>query len=144
MTITKSFKYASVHLLGAVFAIFVLAACTGEREQSISFHDEYLERQVIQKMESGGIPFRSEGSTIWYSIDDREKVKKIFDEEVARRPMQYKFYDKEKQDQFLLLLGDQGITADTESNTEPPYVVNVPNEYRDKSEEIFQKVLRGD
>jgi hypothetical protein len=121
----------------------VLSACTEEREQSTSFQDEHLEQQVVQKMENGGISFRREGRTIWYSIDDREAVKRIFEEEVARRPIHYKFYDKEKQSQFLSLLGEQGIIASSESNSEPPYVVYVPNEYRDESEESFQRVLRG-
>jgi len=143
MTFPKSFKRAYVYIWVAALAISVISGCTDEREQSMSFHDEYLEQQVVQKMESMGIPFRREGSTIWYSISSRKVVKKIFEEELSSRPIQYKFYDKEKQNQFLSLLGDQGIVAISESNIEPPYVVNVPKENRDVSEEIFRKVLRG-
>lgn len=143
MTNITPFKSVICAFLITILSIFALTACTEEKEQSMSFQDEHLEQQVVQKMERDGIPFRREGNTIWYLIDNKEVVKGIFDAEVGHRPIQYKFYDKEKQNQFLSLLSDQGITASSESNTEPPYVVNVPNEYRDKSEEIFQKVLRG-
>lgn len=143
MISTKVFKSTFSRFLLAVLAILALSACKEEREQSMSFHDAHIEHQVVQKMESERIPFRREGNSIWYSIDNREKVQEIFNVAVAQRPMQYRFYDKEKQDQFISLLGDQGITASTESNSESPYIVNVPNEYRDKSEEIFQQVLRS-
>lgn len=130
--------------LVAVLATIMLTACADEGEQSMTFHDEYLEQNVVRKLESEEIPFRREGTTIWYSISDQKVVKRIFNEMVARRPVQYKFFEKEKQSRFVSLLDDQGIVASAELNNKPPYVVNVPNEYRDQAEETFRKILRGE
>jgi len=144
MTVNRSLTYALSHSLVAVLATFVLTACAEQGEQSMSFHDEYLEQQVVRRLESADIPFRREGTTIWYSINDKEVVKKIFNDEIARRPVQYKFFEKEKQLQFLSLLDDQGIIASAELNNKPPYVVNVPIENRDQAEETFRKLLKGE
>lgn len=134
---------ATVQFLTVLLAVLLLISCAKEKEQSISFHDNYLEQQVVQRMEDENISFRREGNTIWYPIENRDVVKGIFDDEVAHRPMQYKFYDKRKQEKFVSLLSDQGVTATAESNGESSYVVNVPSEHRGKAEEVFQEVLRG-
>lgn len=144
MTANRSLAYAFSQYLVAVLAIFALTACAEDGEQSMTFHDEYLERQVVRRLESGDIPFRREGTTIWYAINDKEVVNEIFNEEIARRPVQYKFFEKEKQRQFLSLLNHQGIIASAELSTKPPYIVNVPIESRDQAEEIFRKLLRGE
>lgn len=134
---------ASAQFLTILLIALLLISCAQEKEQSISFHDKYLEQQVVQRMEDQNISFRREGNTIWYPIENRDVVKGIFDDEVAHRPIQYKFYDKEKQEKFVSLLSDQGVTAAAESNGETSYVVNVPSEHRGKAEEVFQEVLRG-
>ena len=143
MNADSVFECTVARFIAVVLTTLALSACKEGREQSIHFYDAQIERKVIQKMEDDGIPFRLEENAIWYSIDNGKKVQEIFNAAVAQRPMQYGFYNNEKQKKFISLLRDQGIIVSTESSREPPYMVYVPNEYRDKSEEVFQEVLRN-
>lgn len=142
--IARASLFSVLHRFSLVcFALVGLAACSPEVEQSMTFYDEFLEQQVVSKLESENVPFRRDGMTIWYSIDDREIVARIFENEVARRPAQYAFLEKEKQQQFLSLLIDQGVLATAKPQDEPPYVVFVPKENHDQAEAAFQVVLKG-
>ncbi|MFQ5644897.1 MAG: hypothetical protein ACE5FQ_14545 [Thiogranum sp.] len=128
-------------LLYVLLVVLLLNACTKDSEQSITFYDELLEQEVVTVLVKDDIPFRRDGNTIWYSIDHREAVQEIFDKAVSSRPVQYKFYDKEKQEKFVTLLGNNGIVVVVSESDAATYVVSVPNEDRKKSEEIFRQVI---
>ena len=129
-------------LLLALLVTLALSACSEKIEQSISFYDEYIEQNVLEGLQAEGIPFRQEDETIWYSANHRDAVLAIYQKVVARRPIQYGFYDLEARKHFQLLLSEMNIVAKSGPDRELMYVVSVPTQYRDRAEETFQQMLR--
>jgi hypothetical protein len=119
-----------------------LLACTDKSEQSIIFYDDHIEQNVIKELQAKGIPFRREDDTIWYLVNHKDEVLNVFHQVVAKRPVQYGFYDLDEKKRFQMLLSEKNIAELPVSDSGPMYIVLVPAEHRDRAEDIFQHMLQ--
>ena len=130
-------------ILFIIGVITLLVACDNNGEKSISFYDSDLEATVLHALNKEAIPYRREGNTIRYSVDNQKAVQNIYDATISSLPLEYKFFDKDKKDEFVSLAKKQGLPVTLGQSNGIYYIVLIPKEDNAKAKEIYQQVTRN-
>ncbi len=132
----------------SIFALILLflmiSSCeesSKNKEQSILFHDDYLKSYVVSALNKKEIEYRLEGNSIWYLVEHKDEVKSIYEDALLNRPIEYKFYDAEKQKRFVGLLEDKGVHPMMKSDRAGIVYVYIPKKSREVAEKIFNQII---
>ncbi len=132
----------------SVFALILLSLLViscGEssknKEQSILFHDDSLKKYVVSHLNTKGIEYRLEGDSVWYLIEYKDEVKSIYEDALLNRPIEYKFYDSEKQKKFVGLLEEKGVHPLVKIGKGTVVYVYIPKKSREVAENIFDQII---
>ncbi len=126
-----------VFLLGVIF----LGACDQSRDASIMIYDDNLRVAVLEELQRNDVDFELNGDTIWYSIDDREIVALVYDQQIEFRTQQFNFYELGVAEEFMRILDDAGISAEKIDKDEDVYIVRVSADEQDTAEKLMRDVL---
>lgn len=135
-------KYLILIALSIPLMVVSCGEKTKIKEQSILFHDDYLKDYVVSGLNRNGIEYRVEGESVWYLIEHKDEVKKIYEGALFNRPIEYKFYDLEKQRRFVSLLEGEGVSPLVKSKENGVVYVYVQKESRIVAEKVFEQIIK--
>ena len=129
-----------------VLSVSLMVISCGEKstikEQSILFYDDYLKNNVVSGLNREGIEYRIEGKSVWYLIDHKDEVKKIYEDALINRPIEYKFYDLEKQRRFVSLLESEGVNPLVKNEAGGVAYVYIRKKSRIAAEKVFEQIIK--
>lgn len=131
-------------ILGIALALG-LSSC-GKPEASYHFNDSHMYASFIERLNQEGIEYRkAKEFTVFYPIDESEKIKEIADSVIAKYVSGCggKFNDPGRQTAFESALKSRSIPYRIVVLDDGPWVV-CPEQYRQESSIAFQAVLRGE
>ena len=135
-------KYLILIALSIPLMVISCGEKTKIKEQSILFHDEHLKDYVVSGLNKNGIEYRVEGESIWYLIEHKDEVKEIYEDALLNRPIEYKFYDLEKQRRFVSLLESEGVNPLVKSEAGGVAYVYIQKKSRVVAEKVFEQIIK--
>jgi hypothetical protein len=131
-------------ILFILISSFFLIACGSDdqQEKSMIFYDQFLKREMIKRLDEKKIEYRKKGDAIWYSITLANEVNKIYEDVLAQRPVEYKFYDQEMLTSFTSLLQERGVNFELISDENGTYVY-IPKEHQKLAEKILKQSVNN-